>query len=545
MDRSLLANFVGSGDGLASVRSCSRDSEEASSINDGVSSADTLSDLSNSDLEAIEVWDTPAPVRVGDRSPRGLQVVDISAWQRLNGMRLDEDGRSSPSATLSSSTTTADEQMTRASTALPEQALRKLQSSLAGPSGSGAVPSFKWIRLWVASAANINGMMVGYAAMCSFKTLHSSAWDAMAWLSFFVWSIIGLLVGEATVVMALAVVDVLQTNTAGVGDGNTNGRSSGGHRHHFMRRFLQAKVTPEAAADVERAVTFARKQVVCYTLMQGFVYIGLLVPRLRNPEYLDASLEDGSLFAVCFGILCCVPFAMVVSGWLLFISVPSRVVGDRIQRHILRVKYLTTLPAEQIGVAAVTMAVQRTHQDCLRLAALLHPPLKVAVFAAAISVGYYLCMSVCPRDDVDTAGLAYRGFTRLFTAPVFFCMAIAMTPAGIWPMRAPAEVNETTDRLISAIVELQRHLARSATENNENSASRQSKSDSSNGMDTRIAQQVSTIDAVLVEARHLNGGAGLGFMIWGACIRPSQVHTVTFASVCIVAAIAAMLSHLL
>ena len=165
-------------------------------------------------------------------------------------------------------------------------------------------------------------MAIGYAAMCSFKTLHSSAWDAMAWLSFVVWPIIGLLVGEATVVMALAVVDVLHTDTPGGGDGNTNGRRSGGHRNHFMLRFLQGKVTPEAAADVERAVIFARKQVVCYTLIQGFVYIGLLVPRLRNPEYLAVSLEDGSLFAVCLGILCCVPFAMVISGWLLFISVP-------------------------------------------------------------------------------------------------------------------------------------------------------------------------------------------------------------------------------
>ena len=144
MDRSLIANFVGSGDGLASVRSCSRDSAASESINDGLSSVDTLSDLSNSDPEAIEVWDTPAPVRAGDRSPRGLQVVNTSAWQGLNGMRDDEHGRPSYSATLSS-ITTADAQIKRASCALPEQVLRKLQSSLAGPSGAGAVPSVKFV----------------------------------------------------------------------------------------------------------------------------------------------------------------------------------------------------------------------------------------------------------------------------------------------------------------------------------------------------------------------------------------------------------------
>jgi hypothetical protein len=372
--------------------------------------------------------------------------------------------------------------------------------------------------------------MIGYVAMCSFRTLGTPAWNAMAWLSFFVWGLVGILIGEATVVMALAVVDVLKTDTIGDEGGTTVGRNSDGD-HHFMQRFLRCKVTPEAAADIERAVTFARQQVVIYAMMQGFVYLGLLVPRLRNPDYLAVSLQDGSVFAVCLGFFGTIPFAMVLSGWLLFVSVPSRVVEDRIHMHVLRLKRLVTLPAAHIQASTAEVAVRKTHHDCLMLAALLHPPLKVAVLGAIIGAGYYLTLSVCPRDDVDPAALAYKGFTRVFTPPVFFCAAICTAPAGIWPMRRPADVSEATNRLVAAVVELRRHLSLGVEKEHASG-------------EATIADQLSKIDELIVQTQQLNGGAGLGFVIWGTQVQPPMVRQCTLAVVGCVAITAAVMSRL-
>ena len=403
-------------------------SSDEDSLNDPEDSASSSDDEHEADAVAVlhEVWQAElrGPNKNDASEPGALRAGGLAPAGAIDGARSPRSGPKTDWARgvaaadpLSRFGSPEDDELQ----AVPADALTRLSCSLAGPRSSQ-----DWsVRLWTAFGS-YHGISGGYLAYRILQNGHGTGL-MYTWLQLSVipvWGFSSVIIGECTLQMGRA----LLVDDAPLPGGKSEGLLGNGSRATPSARartnftyalgLLRSSITEGTAERITRKVLLAR--VLTWSLIFVIVmcYIGMLRLFFADPTPGNLPLIGVGIFEKVLAIVsifCCYPTGMLISGWLLFITVPCLVVSDRIRRQARRVRSMRE--QGQVDWDALVAAIQMAHEDTLRLGAILRPPLQMFresplfLSVSPLSPIHFLVPGVS-SDRVSLCCLNYRSDQR-------------------------------------------------------------------------------------------------------------------------------------
>ena len=432
---------------------------------------------------------------------------------------------------------------------VPESALAYLDYSLGGPVRKYCVLRYcerccinranrAWfhrrirLRVWLGAACG-QTIMGAFLLQYCFSVIGVDTWTNLGYAGLFFWSTIGALLAEGSMQAARAVVDThagAATPARGAAPGaSTNSDSllrdappSAPESHfQFMTLLLKSEVTEATALSVNRSVRLARLQAYGYMLIIVTCYICMLLAVRAAQSQGDWFNMMHQVIAVA-GICLCPCTAMVVSGWLLFVSLPSIAVADHVRMSAHRVRLLGKAHSRdgqsqdhrRMPWNAVITAVEEAHVETLALGSVLAPFLVVMHMTLGLVVLWcILCALVSRKGMPSEDGSPGKVFQDFLTPPLFFCISGTTAVFAIWQLFGPADVTLACDELVEAIRSL-----------------RMKTSGRGRGLLADPAALV-RVEGIACFADELNQGQGLGFCFRKTRITPQLVSGILVKSV--------------
>ena len=294
--------------------------------------------------------------------------------------------------------------------------------------------------------------------MVEAEPLCPEIWQSMVWEAQVVPLCIGLLATEVTVIMAEAV------RPATTGRPAT--RSS-----RWLQLLLATPVSPQVLQRIRTHVRVSR------TWAAGLGVV-MLVSTARQYEQLEANLGRTELQRAVFTIvdtISLVPMLITITGWLLFLTIPSLIVCDDIERNTGRIIRLARKRRiRQPEWDGVMRSVHRANEGTKRLSSLLGPAIKMILLAVGVLACHWtavflarklrhLCHSSKPlvlltgveiiaaRQHTGDEGSAHKPPPprRTQVAALSFLYSIA-----IWLFWAPSKTTASCAQLMEAISRL-------------------------------------------------------------------------------------------
>ena len=212
--------------------------------------------------------------------------------------------------------------------------------------------------------------------MVEAEPLCPEIWQSMVWEAQVVPLCIGLLATEVTVIMAEAV------RPATTGRPAT--RSS-----RWLQLLLATPVSPQVLQRIRTHVRVSR------TWAAGLGVV-MLVSMARQYEQLEANLGRTELQRAVFTIvdtISLVPMLITITGWLLFLTIPSLIVCDDIERNTGRIIRLARKRRiRQPEWDGVMRSVHRANEGTKRLSSLLGPAIKMILLVAGALACHWLAV---------------------------------------------------------------------------------------------------------------------------------------------------------
>ena len=212
--------------------------------------------------------------------------------------------------------------------------------------------------------------------MVEAEPLCPEIWQSMVWEAQVVPLCIGLLATEVTVIMAEAV------RPATTGRPAT--RSS-----RWLQLLLATPVSPQVLQRIRTHVRVSR------TWAAGLGVV-MLVSMARQYEQLEANLGRTELQRAVFTIvdtISLVPMLITITGWLLFLTIPSLIVCDDIERNTGRIIRLARKRRiRQPEWDGVMRSVHRANEGTKRLSSLLGPALKMILLVAGALACHWMAV---------------------------------------------------------------------------------------------------------------------------------------------------------
>ena len=432
---------------------------------------------------------------------------------------------------------------------VPESALTYLDHSLGGPVRKYCVlqccerccinrANRAWfhrrirLRIWLGTACG-QTIMGAFLLQYCYSLVGVDTWTNLGYVGFFLWSIVGALMVEGSMQAARAVVDVranAATPAGGVAPGavpNSELLLAGSHpsppeRHSkFMTVLLKSEVTEATALSVSRSVKVARLQAYGYMLLIVTCYICMLLAVRAARSQGDWFNTMHQVIAVA-GICLCPCTAMVVSGWLLFVSLPSVAVADHVRMSAHKVRLLRKVHSrdtqsqdhQRMPWNAVMTAVEEAHRETLKLGSVLAPFLVVMYALLGLVVLWGILCALISRKDIPSEdGSPGKVFQDYLTPVMFFCISGTTAVFAVWQMFGPADVTLACDELVEAIRSL-----------------RMKTGGRGQGLLADPAALV-RVEGIARFADELNQGQGLGFCFRKTRITPQFVSGILVKSV--------------
>jgi hypothetical protein len=448
---------------------------------------------------------------------------------------------------------------------VPESALSYLTHSLGGPVRKYCVwrplerccinrVTHDWfhrrirLRVWLGTACGqtISG---GYLLQYFYSLVGTDIWTKFGYFGFIVWTVVGTLLVEGSMHAALAVVDghVDAATPAGwaASPASLNGESllagspQSPRSSHFqiMTMLLKSEVTEATAVSINRAIKLARLQSYGYMFVIVFCYgsmlMGVSTEGVGSSQEVDWYNVMHQFLAVA-GMCLCPCTAMVVSGWLLFISLPCMAVADHVRISTQQVSLLGRTRSRggqsedqrRLPWNAMMTAVEEAHIETVKLAAVLSPVLAVMSTLLGLVSFFFLASALIPRIEcsspaplssedciANTEGSPGKIVLDYLVPYVFFCFSVGTAVFLVWQMFGPADVSLACDELVDAIRSLK------------------VLTDEQNKAVLLDPESLIRAEGIARFAEELNRGQGLGFVFRKQKLTPPLVSGVLAKSV--------------
>lgn len=434
---------------------------------------------------------------------------------------------------------------------LPESALVYLDHSLAGPVRKLCVLSscerfcinrmnHAWfhrrirLRVWLGTACGqtITG---GYLLQYFFSLMGSNTWATIGYLGFANFTIIGALMVEGSLQAARAVVDTrargsileggrpARAGPHGESFLEDSAQSPRGSHFLFVTTLLKSEVTEATAMSASRSVKFARVQAIMYLLLIVGCYVSMLMgvrtrPLQNSSGDIDWENLTHQLIAVA-GMCLCPCTAMVLSGWLLFVSLPCMIVADHIRMSAYQVSALEQASSgsdRQLPWNSIMTAVQEAHVKTVKLGSVVAPLLTVEHSILALLVVWFAILGVVSRTslEADDDGWPAAGVFLVYMPAPLCCLASIVTAVfAESQMFGPADVTLACDELVEAIRSLR------------------VRTDEHGGPLLSEPRSLIRVEGIARFADELNRGQGLGFCFRKRRVTPQMVSAVLAKSV--------------
>jgi hypothetical protein len=267
---------------------------------------------------------------------------------------------------------------------------------------------------------------------------------------------------------------------------------------------------------------------------------------------------------------------MVVSGWIVFITLPCVVVTDHIRRSARRIAAAASEAVlaieqqqgqqqgrqqqgrqqQQLDWNSMMHMVQEAHEKTVKLGSVLAPAMIVTQAILFTCTIWFAINCIAPRttivDDVGTPGAV---FNTVLSPTLFLLFAMASAIFALWPLFGPAEVTLACDELVESIRALRsRTLTCTCTANTITNTSTGDSDSDATGSSTattsstggsgggggsggrhrqRLLQPSSLIriEGICRYAMELNRSQGLGFCLYKRRITPALVTSVLIKSI--------------
>lgn len=428
---------------------------------------------------------------------------------------------------------------------VPESALAYLDHSLGGPVRKYCVLRYcerccinranrAWfhrrirLRVWLGTACG-QTIMGAFLLQYCFSLVGTDTWTNLGYVGFFFWSTIGALLVEGSMQAARAVVAdhaIAATQAGGALSGaGPNGEpllresppSPRGSHFQFMTVLLKSEVTEATALSVSRSVKRARLQAYGYMLLIATCVFVMLLAVCAAQSQGDWYNMMHQVIAVA-GICLCPCTAMVVSGWLLFVSLPCIAVADHVRMSAHQVRLLSrdcqSQDHRQMPWNAVMTTVHEAHVETVTLGSVLAPLLLVMhTVLGLVVVWCILCALISRKGIPSTDGSPGKVFRDYLTPPMFFCLSGTTTVFAVWQMFGPADVTVACDELLEAVRSLRMKTG---------------------GRDKGLLAEPASlvrVEGIAHFADELNRGQGLGFCFRKTRITPQLVSGILVKSV--------------
>ena len=442
---------------------------------------------------------------------------------------------------------------------VPESALAYLDQSLGGPVRKYCVLRYcerccinrvtrDWfhqrirLRVWLGTACG-QTIAGGYLLQYFFSLVGPDSWTKVGYIGLVLWTAIGAFLVEGTTQAALAIMDG-HANAATPAGRATSRASNGevlladsppsprGSHFHFMTMLLKSEVTEATAVSISRCIKVARLQSYGYMVVIVVCYLVMLLG-VSATQDVGWYSKMQQMIAVA-GMCLCPCTAMVVSGWLLFISLPSMIVADHVRVSTQQVLLLGAVHSRD-GVSdvqrrrpwnAMMTAVQEAHVETVKLAAVVSPLLTVMGTVLGLVTIWFLGLALLPRNFCPspaplslhsciptTEGSAGKVIQDYFPTKLLFCFSGWTAVFLEWQMFGPADVTLACDELIDAI------------------RSMKVQTDGNGKIVLLDPKSLIRIEGIARFAQELNRGQGLGFVFRKKRMTPQLVSGVLAKSV--------------
>eukprot|EP01043_Picozoa_sp_COSAG02_P007464 COSAG02_NODE_223_length_28346_cov_91.381846_3_plen_708_part_00 len=501
----------------------------------------------------LSISESGTIVRAAGRRAVPLPVVtSVGSRTSVGGGNCDSTGSSESSLGSGSSEILLAAVPT---VSVPESALAYLDHSLGGPVRKYCVLRYcerccinrvtrDWfhrrirLRIWLGAACGqtITG---GYLLQYFFSLVGSDLWTKVGYVGLVVWTAIGAFLVEGSLQAALAVVDGHANAATPAGRAAPRANSNGdlllaesrpsprGSHFRFMTMLLKSEVTEATAASVSRGIKLARLQSYGYMVVIVACYLIMLlaVSAVQEVDWYNMMQQ----FVAIAGMCLCPCTAMVLSGWLLFISLPCMIVADHVRMSTHQVTLVRDGESDvqrRRPWNAMMTAVQEAHVETIKLAAVVSPLLTVMGTVLGLVTIWFLICALLPRkscpspapsslDDciLTTEGSPGKIVLDHFAQWTCFCFSGATAVFLEWQMFGPADVTLACDELIDAI------------------RSVMTQTDGNGKAVLLDPQSLVRIEGIARFAEELNRGQGLGFVFRKKRVTPQLVSGVLAASV--------------
>lgn len=405
---------------------------------------------------------------------------------------------------------------------VPPAALALMQSSLAGPFSAHRYGT----RLW--TMCSYHGFIAGYNSVRFITLLRDPAYLPLQISCIPVWGGIGVIIGEVTMVMGRALAEVGDNREELITDEEA-GQPGEATNFAYLLGLLRSQVSPGVAKDIKRRVVLAKAlslalAVVIIGCYLGQFWILTTTPTAGMLPFGDIGWPEQVLAVI--GMICCFPTGMLLTGWLLFITVPCVVISDRIRRQargVRRMRGCTASGAARvIDWDSLMRALQLAHSDTTRLSLLLGPGFQMFMSFGILAGTWWFGFACTSREGIDPRS-PILAIMEYFPAPYFFFSALLVVIIALWPLHAPAGITDACDELVEAIEELRYDVA---------PAEKVASNVGAIGFDysykkpQRPAPDLVRINGLVQFAAELNQARGLCFTLRGSRIGPETVTSI-------------------